>query len=226
MMPGGEVILMTGDASLATAIAAVREGVFAYVQRPFAPEDLLALGVRALAQVQLLRERARLAGELAVSERLYRGVVEFVESLIVGLDREGGSECGTAAPRSSRLVARGAARPPVRRHGDRRGPARAVPRRVQQAWRDRRLLEHEFTVLARDGRTTTVRWSAARWRPRATAIELLLLVGNDVTERLALEKRAADAEAMSVAGDADGRPGPRDPQPAERGAAAARLLSN
>ncbi|HEY0134045.1 MAG TPA: response regulator, partial [Nannocystis sp.] len=51
-MPDAEVILMTGDASLATAIAAVREGVFAYVQKPFAPQDLLALGLRAQAQAQ------------------------------------------------------------------------------------------------------------------------------------------------------------------------------
>jgi len=197
-MPGGEVILMTGDASLATAIAAVREGVFAYVQKPFAPEDLLALGVRALTQVQLRRERHRLAGELAVSERLYRGVVESVESLIVGLDREGAirmwnrhaaqitgwsQEALLGRPFVDTVIA----------------PAQRDPCHVglRQAWRDRRLLEHECSVLTSDGRHRTVRWSAASMETEGEAMELLLLVGNDVTERLALEKRAADAEAMS-----------------------------
>ncbi len=198
MMPGGEVILMTGDASLATAIAAVREGVFAYVQKPFAPEDLLALGVRALAQVQLRRERERLAGELAVSERLYRGVVESVESLIVGVDREGvirmWNRCAAQITGWSQDELFGRPFIDTVIAPDQRAQCRVG---LQQAWRERRLLEHEFTVLARDGRHRTVRWSAASMATEGEAMELLLLVGNDVTERLALEKRAADAEAMS-----------------------------
>jgi len=196
LMPGGEVILMTGDGSLATAIAAVREGVFAYVQKPFAPEDLLALGVRALAQVQLRRERERLARELAVSEQLYRGVVESVESLIVGLDRDGvirmWNRCATQVTGSSQEELLG--RPFI-------DTVIAPEQREQchvgmlQAWRDRRLLEHECAVLTSDGRRRTVRWSAAAMATEGA--ELLLLVGIDVSERLALEKRAADAEAMS-----------------------------
>ena len=198
LMPGGEVILMTGDGSLATAIAAVREGVFAYVQKPFAPVDLLALGVRALAQVQLRRERQRLARELAVSEQLYRGVVESVESLIVGLDRDGvirmWNRCATQVTGWSQDELLG--RPFI-------DSVIAEEQReqchvgMQQAWRDRRLLEHECAVLTSDGRRRTVRWSAAAMATEGDAQELLLLVGNDVTERLALEKRAADAEAMS-----------------------------
>jgi len=198
LMPGGEVILMTGDGSLATAIAAVREGVFAYVQKPFAPEDLLALGVRALAQVQLRRERQRLARELAVSEQLYRGVVESVESLIVGLDREGvirmWNRCATKVTGWSQDELLG--RPFI-------DTVIAQEQReqchvgMQQAWRDRRLLEHECAVLSSDGGRRTVRWSAAAMATEGEAQELLLLVGNDVSERLALEKRAADAEAMS-----------------------------
>lgn len=198
LMPGGEVILMTGDGSLATAIAAVREGVFAYVQKPFAPVDLLALGVRALAQVQLRRERQRLARELAVSEQLYRGVVESVESLIVGLDRDGvirmWNRCATQVTGWSQDELLG--RPFI-------DSVIAEEQReqchigMQQAWRDRRLLEHECAVLTSDGRRRTVRWSAAAMATEGDAQELLLLVGNDVSERLALEKRAADAEAMS-----------------------------
>ena len=189
-MPGGEVILMTGDASLATAIAAVREGVFAYVQKPFAPEDLLALGVRALAQVQLRRERQRLASELAVSERLYRGVVESVESLIVGIDRDGAirmwNRCATQItgweqdellghPFIDIVIAE------AQREQCHIG--------MKQAWRDRRLLEHECGVLTREGRHRTVRWSAAAMATEGEGMEMLLLAGDD---------RLAEAMARSL----------------------------
>lgn len=198
LMPGGEVILMTGDASLATAIAAVREGVFAYVQKPFAPEDLLALGVRALAQVQLRRERERLAAELAVSERLYRGVVESVESLIVGLDRGGAirmwNRCAAQATGWTQEEVLGRDFIDAVIVEEMRDHCEVG---LRQAWRDQRLLEHECAVRTRDGRRRTVRWSAVSMAGEGADTELLLLLGSDVTERLALEKRAADAEAMS-----------------------------
>src|SRR5690606_7812758 len=41
--PHADVVLVTGDATLGSAIEAVRQGVFAYVQKPFDPADLLAL---------------------------------------------------------------------------------------------------------------------------------------------------------------------------------------
>jgi PAS domain S-box-containing protein len=196
-MPDGEVILMTGDGSLDTAIAAVREGVFAYVQKPFTPQDLLALAVRALAQVQLRRERARLAAELAVSERMYRGVVETVESLIVSLERSGAihmwNRCAAAttgwaqdevAGRDFRAMVAEDQQP-------------SCERIMAEAWRERRVIEHECAIITRDGRRREVRWSIVATSLAGDSRELLVLVGSDVTERRALEKRAADAEAMA-----------------------------
>jgi len=68
--PDGEVVLVTGNATLDTAIAAVRHGVFAYVQKPFDPQDLLALAERALAQVQLRKERVELEARAAEAEAM------------------------------------------------------------------------------------------------------------------------------------------------------------
>jgi len=86
-IPGaGEVILVTGNATMDTAIRAVRQGVFAYVLKPFDPGELLAMAERALEQVSLRRERERLTEELARSEALYRGVVDTVPALILGID--------------------------------------------------------------------------------------------------------------------------------------------
>jgi two-component system, NtrC family, sensor histidine kinase HydH len=68
--PDGEVVLVTGSATLDTAIAAVRHGVFAYVQKPFDPQDLLALAQRALGQVRLRKERSELEERAAEAEAM------------------------------------------------------------------------------------------------------------------------------------------------------------
>jgi PAS domain S-box-containing protein len=197
-MPGGEVILMTGDGSLDTAIAAVREGVFAYVQKPFTPQDLLALAVRALAQVQLRRERARLAAELAVSERMYRGVVETVESLIVSLERSGAiqmwNRCvvATTGWAQDEVAGRDFVASVVA--PEQRAACEGM---LAEAWRERRVIDRECAVLTRDGGRREVRWSIVAYSPDGDSRELLVLVGSDVTDRRVLEKRAADAEAMA-----------------------------
>src|SRR5437762_1501658 len=41
--PHAEVVIITGDATVASAIAAVRGGAFAYVLKPFAPPELLEI---------------------------------------------------------------------------------------------------------------------------------------------------------------------------------------
>ncbi len=84
--PNSEIILVTGNATVDSAVAAVRHGAFAYVQKPFDSRDFIAIADRALAQVRLRREKEALAEELALSEELYRNVVETVDALIVTLD--------------------------------------------------------------------------------------------------------------------------------------------
>jgi PAS domain S-box-containing protein len=197
-MPGGEVILMTGDASLDTAIAAVREGVFAYVQKPFASHDLLALAMRALEQVHLRQERERLSVQLGVSERLYRGVVESVESIIIGVDGAGTVRmwnryaAGTLGWEQGEALGREFV--PFAIAPDLHQTAREL---LADAWRRRRLYECECAIVTRGGQRREVRWNIVSFIPDGDTLELLLLVGTDVTQRLALEKRAADAEAMA-----------------------------
>ena len=48
LCPMGEVILMTGHGTLDSAITALRQGAFAYVLKPFDPQDFMELGGRAL----------------------------------------------------------------------------------------------------------------------------------------------------------------------------------
>jgi len=197
-MADGEVILMTGDASLDTAIAAVHRGVFAYVQKPFAPGDLLALIERALGQVQLKRERRALQHKLAVSERLYRGIVESVDSLIVGVRSDGAIY--TWNRRAAEVT--GYAQEEVLGRdfielfiaADHRPRCHHL---LSEAAAGRLSAEAECGVMPRSGPPRVVRWQIRPLLPSEGHEQVLLLVGADVTERLALERRAADAEAMA-----------------------------
>jgi signal transduction histidine kinase len=87
--PHTEVLLITGNATMDTAIVAVRSGAFAYVLKPFSPPELLETVRRALVQVASARERERLAAELERSERQHREVVEAVPALVMAVDGEG-----------------------------------------------------------------------------------------------------------------------------------------
>lgn len=193
-----EVVLITGDATLATAIAAVQKGVFAYVQKPFLPQDLLALVERALTQVQLRRERTRLAAELAVSERLYRGIVESAEELIVVVDAR------AAVHSWNRFAAALTGYAQEEAHGVDFIARFIAPdhheechRLLAEARAGRRVPEVECKVVCRDGALRVVRWNLSALTAEGAPEALFLLVGADVTARLELERRAADAEAMA-----------------------------
>ncbi len=63
------VILMTAQASLQSAIQAVNEGAFYYIQKPFANDDLVAICRRAAEQRNLRTENKELKREIRRRER-------------------------------------------------------------------------------------------------------------------------------------------------------------
>jgi PAS domain S-box-containing protein len=198
--PDGEVILATGNATLGSAIEAVRHGVFAYLQKPFAPQDLLTLAERALAQVALRRERALLAAELGRSEALHRAVVETVETLILGLDQEhrvrmwnryameatGWSVEEVLGQKACELLL---------------DPedVGAFERALADAAAGVRA-DVQVPVRTRRGTRRIVRWRITLLRTDDGAAPLALAAGMDVTEKLELETRAAEAEALAAMG--------------------------
>jgi signal transduction histidine kinase len=84
-----EIVLITGNATLEGAMAAVRGGAFAYVMKPFSPPELLDTVRRARAQAALYREREQLRLELEVSERRHRNMIESAPSFVLSLDEAG-----------------------------------------------------------------------------------------------------------------------------------------
>jgi two-component system response regulator HydG len=67
--PSLPVILMTAQASLQTAIRAVNEGAYYYIQKPFANDELLAIVRRAAESRQLKRENQALKTEIRRRDR-------------------------------------------------------------------------------------------------------------------------------------------------------------
>ena len=62
------VIMVTGHGSMASAVGAVNESAFAYLEKPVAPDGLLAVVARALARRRLEDDRRRLAAIVEGSE--------------------------------------------------------------------------------------------------------------------------------------------------------------
>ena len=87
--PYMQLVLVTGNATLEGAIAAVRGDAFAYVLKPVSPPDLLDTVRRALVQAGLYHERERLRLDLERSERRHRELVESMPAFVVALDEDG-----------------------------------------------------------------------------------------------------------------------------------------
>ena len=84
-----QLVLITGNATIEGAIAAVRGDAFAYVLKPVSPSDLLDTVRRALEQAALYRERERLRQNLELSERRHRELMESMPAFMLALDGSG-----------------------------------------------------------------------------------------------------------------------------------------
>lgn len=208
--PFGEVVLITGFASMDTAIGALRSGAFAFVPKSFRPEELLSTVEQALMKVRLSREREEL-------ERRYRALIELTDVLVIGLDVDnrvalfnrkaavlaglhssealGRDFVDTWIPEEDRMRTRDAI---AAARGDR-------AREVETGFVDLRStvdtpLAEVSSRATRDGGATRrrIRWHLSSAREDEETSGLVYGIGIDVTERRALEKRAADAEALSA----------------------------
>ena len=81
--PDGEVVLLTGFATLESAVAAVRAGACAYLVKPCATQELLVTVEQAMRQVRLHAEKRELARRAQTSEKL-----AAVGTMTAGLSHE------------------------------------------------------------------------------------------------------------------------------------------
>jgi two-component system, NtrC family, sensor histidine kinase HydH len=81
--PDGEVVLLTGFATLESAVAAVRAGACAYLVKPCATNELLATVEQAMRQVRLHGEKRELSRRAQMAEKL-----AAVGTMTAGLSHE------------------------------------------------------------------------------------------------------------------------------------------
>jgi PAS domain S-box-containing protein len=201
--PHAEVLLVTGFASVDAAIAALRSGAFAFVLKSFRPEELIAIVEQALTKVELKREREDL-------EQRYRDLVEVTDVLVIALDSD--DRVALMNPKAASFAgvspdeARGQALvdawiPKADRAAMRAALAdsRSLPpgkaREVETGFEAR--VEGPMETRAGDLKAR-IRWHLGSG---ADPGALVYGIGIDVTERRALERRAADAEAFSAMGE-------------------------
>lgn len=192
-MPQSEVVLLTGSATIENAIRALHAGASGFVLKTFHPDELVATVQQALQKVRLRRERE-------TYERRYGALMSAAEVLIVGLDLHGGVVFFNAKLQAMLGVEEVSARGSVFVDhwidpGDRKRFAAAAAEAVHGP------PPKEFEVGMRDatGLVRRVIWrlSAANEQD-PTLPDHVFGIGADVTERRALERRAANAEAMNA----------------------------
>ena len=204
--PLGEVILITGFATIDAAIAALRGGAFALLLKSFRPEELRSIVEQALVKVALRRERDLL-------ERRYRALVEVADVIVVGLDRSG--VAALVNPKFSALTGASMFVATGENLCDRWIAELDRPRfreAVESVARSGAPRELEASLIAKEGNARVIRWNLsaegvdAGHEPRASTPGgvpgggLVFGIGVDVTDRRALERRAANAEALSTMG--------------------------
>lgn len=191
LMPHGEVILLTGNATVESAVSAVRAGAFGFVLKSFKPGELIESVRQALSKVRLRRERERF-------ERRYDALMNATEVLIVGLDVEG--HVVFQNPKLTALL------------GEESLAVRFADRWVEPADRKRFVaarvaaaagsaaIEVEVGLRDRDGAVRRVSWHLSGVREEGSdgVPDHVYGIGVDVTERRALERRATNAEALNA----------------------------
>ncbi len=87
--PETYIIVITGHASLDSAVGALRRGAYDYLRKPFEYEELLKTVQNALNQKRLKCEKELINGKLEVTEKRYRYLVENSPDIIYTLDADG-----------------------------------------------------------------------------------------------------------------------------------------
>lgn len=101
--PSTLVVLITGFASLETAVQAIREGAYDYITKPFKMEEMKIVVRNAGEQIRLIRENKRLLKELQDAYEQIR-----IVKMIMGADRGGDKDLmvmPSGASRNDPLIA-------------------------------------------------------------------------------------------------------------------------
>jgi signal transduction histidine kinase len=177
--PQAAIVIITGDATVESAAAAVGRGAFAYVLKPYRATELLRTASQALEHVALLRERETLRQELELSERQHRQVVDAIPAFVMALDEQGNIALWN------------------RRLEEVTGHARAEM--IGRAGSDLIGPGGERILSLKSNGHRLVRWQLARLAG-ASGAQSTYAVGIDVTHERDMLRRTLRAERLAAAG--------------------------
>lgn len=83
------IIIMTGFASVESAVKALKKGAWDYLKKPFEYTDLIKTVKNALAQSNLLADKKAVSARLEASEKQYKYMVDNSPDLVFTLDTTG-----------------------------------------------------------------------------------------------------------------------------------------
>lgn len=83
------IVMITGNASIESAVKALKIGAWDYIKKPFELVDLIKTVKNALAQRQVLTDKKKVSAQLVASEQQYGYIVNNSPDLIFTLDRSG-----------------------------------------------------------------------------------------------------------------------------------------
>ena len=86
---GTFVIVMTGNATVDSAVSALRRGAYDYLKKPFEFDQLKKTVQNALDQKRLQKEKNEINNKLVVSEEKYKYLVRNSPDIIYTLDNQG-----------------------------------------------------------------------------------------------------------------------------------------
>jgi len=87
--PDTMVIIMTGHASIDSAVESLKRGAHDYLRKPFDFEQLLARVKNTIGQIKLKKENELVSGRLKVTEQRYQYLVDASPDIIYTLNPEG-----------------------------------------------------------------------------------------------------------------------------------------
>jgi signal transduction histidine kinase len=178
--PHMQIVIITGDATVESAIGALNRGAFGYVIKPFRAQQLIETSTRAIERARLLIEREQLRAELERSERRNRDVIDGVPAFVAALD-----ELGMLVVWNSQLE------------------------RVTGFSRQE-MLGTSGADIINDGGTTrlplkggghrSARWTLAAVPNLSRSAQITYALGIDVTDESEMQRRASRAERLAAVG--------------------------
>ena len=87
-IPGALVIIMTGNASVESAVRALKKGAYDFIKKPFEHEELIKTVSNAIEKKKLKNENKNIAKKLDRSKRDYQYLIQSSPDLIYILDSE------------------------------------------------------------------------------------------------------------------------------------------